>query len=153
MLATEHSDLPPSLNVAIATARYVQKLTASELGRRVGTSAAAIIRLESGRGTLATFCDVVRELGYVLDVRTWEYKRLLRLAESRNAKQLCEAVKAYSQRVIRSQNSPRLPRPTDNQRIAVNLAESTCPLAAFEGYMRHVGLRCVLVKPPSNGEG
>ena len=153
MLAAEHSDMPPSLNVAIGTARYAQRLSAEQLGRRVGMSAGSIVRLEDGRGTLATFCDLVHELGYVLDVRTWEHKRLLPLADSCNAKKLCEAVKAYRQRVIRSQNSPRLPRPTDNQRLAVDLAEASCPLSAFEAYMRHVGLRCLLLKPLTNGEG
>jgi transcriptional regulator with XRE-family HTH domain len=152
MPTSEHSDLPPTLGVAIGSARYAKKLTWAQLGERVGLSAARVGRLEDGRGTLATFCDVARELGYFLDVRTWEHKRLLPLADSLDCRQLCRAVAAYNHRVLRSSNSPSLPRPTENQRLAIDLAEPTCPLAAFEAYARHTGLRCMLVDASEGGD-
>ena len=151
-VAKQHANIPPSLGTALWQVRDDLGLTPAQCSHQWGLSIAALDRLERGHGRLTTFCDLIDRLGYRIDIRTWEYKRLMPLEDTIDPRKLCAGLVAYMSSHLRTLNQQCKLWPTTNQRIAVQLAEPTCSLNAFEAYARSLALHCCLVPVPCDGK-
>jgi len=141
-----HRVPPEPLNHQLAAVWRAQRLTPNTLGLKANVSAETICKIEEGKGRLASFCKVMNFLGYGIDIRTWEYRQLLPPEETSDPVVLCRTLTAYRHHLFRN-GLHWYPWgvPTENRRIAVELAEPNVSFKAFQEYARTRCLHCSLV--------
>lgn len=149
LVAADHRPPPTFLNRQLCNAWYAAKISASDLAMKANLPVSVVLGLEQNRGTLANFLRLMETLDLRLDIRTWEHRQLFPQEPILDAGSLCEILRDY--RYQQGRHWWQWGRLTDNQRIAVNLAEPNVSLKAFQQYAQSVGLHCMLVPKPADG--
>jgi hypothetical protein len=149
LVAADHRPPPTFLNMQLCQAWYATKISASDLAKRAKVSVNVVLGFEQNRGSLANFLRLMETLDLRLDIRTWEHRQLLPLEPTLDAGSLCEILRDY--RYSQGASWWHWKRLTNNQRIAVNLAEANVSLKAFQQYALSVALHCTLVPKPADG--
>ena len=149
LVATDHRAPPTFLNIQLCQAWYAAKISASDLAKRAKVSVNVVLGFEQNRGSLANFLRLMETLDLRLDIRTWEHRQLLPLEPTLDAGSLCEILRDYGYH--KGASWWHRGRLTENQRIAVNLAEPNVSLKAFQQYALSIELHCMLVPKPADG--